>query len=306
MESKKISLNNGLSCPLIGLGTTRMKNVTEVVYTAIKDGTRLIDTASRYKNESEVGDGIKKAIDEGLVKREDLFVITKFWPDQKSDPETALKESLKKLKLTYVDLYLDHWPSVKTYIHDDANNQKLVPVHEYWPKLEKLVELKLTKCIGVSNYTVQNISNILTFCKIKPAFNEVEFHPYLYQKELKKFCDKENIVLLAYNPLVLGGYCKERHSKVMEERKLNLLNEELVLNLAKKYNRTPGQIILNWHMQLGVIPIPGTSNPNRMKENLKALEFKLEEEDVKSLGKFDNKQFRFCDSIEYYGVDIFA
>lgn len=306
MEPKKLTLNNGLTCPLIGLGTTRMKNVAEVVYTAIKDGTRLIDTASRYKNETEVGDGIKKALDENLVKREDLFIITKMWPDQKLDPEAALRESLKKLKLTYVDLYLDHWPSIKSYVHENENEYKLVPIHEVWPKLEKLVELKLTKCIGVSNYNVQNLSNILSFCKIKPTFNEVEFHPYLYQKELKNFCDKENIVLLSYNPLVLGGYCKERHSKVMEERKLYLLEEEVVKNLAKKYNRSPGQIVLNWHMRLGIIPIPGTSNPKRMKENLEALDFKLEDEDVKLLGKFDDKQFRFCDSVEYYGVDIWA
>ena len=305
MESKKIILNNGQSCPLIGLGTYTIKNVAEVVYTSIKDGTRLIDTASKYENESEVGDGIKKAIDEGLVKREDLFIITKLWRDQKSDPEFELKESLKKLKLTYVDLYLDHWPSVKKYINE-KNNEKLVPIHELWPKLEKLVELKLTKFIGVSNYNIQNLSNILTFCKIKPSFNEVEFHPYLYQKELKKFCDKEKIILLAYNPLVLGSYCKERHSEIMKEKKLDLLNEEVVLNLAKKYNRTPGQIILNWHMQLGIIPIPGTSNPNRMKENLKAMEFKLEDDDVKLLGKFDDKQFRFCDSYKSYGINLFV
>ena len=92
----------------------------------------------------------------------------------------------------------------------------------------------------------------------------------------------------------------------MKEKKLDLLNEEVVLNLAKKYNKTPGQIILNWHMQLGIIPIPGTSNPNRMKENLKAMEFKLEDDDVKLLGKFDDKQFRFCDSYKSYGINLFV
>ena len=304
--TKTIKLNNGLSCPLMGLGTTRMKDVTNVVYTAIKDGTRLIDTASRYRNESEVGDGIKKAIDEGLVKREDLFVITKLWIDEKSDPETAIKNSLQKLKLTYVDLYLDHWPSCKSFIsEEDAKNYKLVSIYELWPKMEKLVELGLTKSIGVSNYNVQSLNNVLSFCKIKPAFNEVEFHPYLFQKELKFFCDKENIILLSYNPLVLGGYCKERHSKIMEEKKMDLLKEDAVVNLAKKYNKTPGQIVLNWHIQLGIVPIPGTSNPSRMKENLKAMEFKLDENDMNLLNGFENKQFRFCDSNGLFGIDIF-
>ena len=108
---KSLKLNNGLLCPLMGLGTTRMKNVEEVVYQSIKDGTRLIDTASKYNNEVEVGKGIKKAIDEGIVKREDLFVITKMWIDEKEDPEKALKQSLERLNLSYVDFYLDHWPS---------------------------------------------------------------------------------------------------------------------------------------------------------------------------------------------------
>ena len=139
--------------------------------------------------------------------------------------------------------------------------------------MEKLVELGLTKSIGVSNYNVQNLNNVLSFCKIKPAFNEVEFHPYLFQKELKFFCD--------------------------------LLKEDAVGNLAKKYNKTPGQIVLNWHIQLGIVPIPGTSNPSRMKENLIAMEFKLDENDMNLLNSFENKQFRFCESFVTYGINVF-
>ena len=160
---KFLKFNNGLNCPLIGLGTTRMKNVTEVVYQSIKDGTRLIDTASRYKNEEEVGKGINKAINEGLVKREDLFIITKCWLDEKEDPEKALNNSLKKLNLSYVDLYLDHWPCGKCYKKE--NDFKLVNLREMWPKFESLVEKGLTKSIGVSNYNVQNLLNILSFVK---------------------------------------------------------------------------------------------------------------------------------------------
>ena len=318
-NSKKIKLNNGLDIPIMGLGTTRlrnlddsnkshkddnrMKDVEDVVYNSIKHGTRLIDTASKYEDEVEVGKGIKRAIDEGIVKREDLFVVTKMWLDEKEDPEKALKQSLEKLQLSYVDLFLDHWPSGKCY--NGKNNFKLVPVREIWTKMEKLVEQNLTKSIGVSNYNVQNLLIILSFCKIKPVVDEVEFHPYLYQKDLKEFCDKENIKIISYYPLIKGVNYKSRFPKILNEKKLDLLNEEIVLNLAKKYGKTVGQVVLNWHIHLGVIPIPGSSNPERMKENLAAIDFKMEDKDYDLLSSLD-KQFRFCDGIAIYGIDIFA
>ena len=316
---KRLKLNNGLEIPIMGLGTTRlrslddankslkgddrMKDVEEVVYSSIKHGTRLIDTASKYENEVEVGKGIKKAIDEGIVKREDLFVITKMWPDEKEDPEKALKQSLERLQLSYVDLFLDHWPSGKCY--NGKNNFKLISVKDMWPKMEKLVEENLTKSIGVSNYNVQNLMVILSICKIKPVVNEVEFHPYLYQKDLKEFCDLENIKIVAYYPLIKGVNYKSRFPKIMNEKKLDLLNEEIVKNLADKYGKTVGQIILNWHIHLGVIPIPGSANTERMKENLAAIDFKMEDKDYDLISSLD-KQFRFCDGIGIYGIDIFA
>ena len=318
--SKKYKLNNGLSIPIIGLGTTRMRNlddaklkslrddgrmkdVEDVVYYSIKYGTRLIDTASKYENEIEVGKGIKKAIEEKIVKREDLFVITKMWIDEKEDPEKALKQSLERLQLSYVDLYLDHWPSVD--FKNEKNKFKYIPAKDVWEKMEKLVEKNLTKSIGVSNYNTKNLLNILSFCKIKPVVNEVEFHPYLYQKELKEFCDKENIKIICYYPLIKGVNFKSRFPNIMSEKKLDLLNEEIVLNLAKKYGKTVGQIVLNWHINLGVIPIPGTCNQERMKENLAAINFKMEDQDYDILSSLD-KKFRFCDGIGIYGTDIFA
>ena len=318
-SSKRLKLNNGLEIPIMGLGTTRlrnlddankslkgddrMKDVEEVVYSSIKHGTRLIDTASKYENEVEVGKGIKKAIDEGIVKREDLFVITKMWPDEKEDPEKALKQSLERLQLSYVDLFLDHWPSGKCY--NGKNNFKLISVKDMWPKMEKLVEENLTKSIGVSNYNVQNLLIVLSICKIKPVVNEVEFHPYLYQKDLKEFCDLENIKIVAYYPLIKGVNYKSRFTKIMNEKKLDLLNEEIVKNLADKYGKTVGQIILNWHVHLGVIPIPGSANTERMKENLAAIDFKMKDKDYDLISSLD-KQFRFCDGIGIYGIDIFA
>ena len=299
---KKLTLNNGLACPIIGLGTCAINNVEEVVYQSIKDGTRLIDTASIYKNEEDVGKGIKRAFDEGIVKREDLFIVTKCWVTEKGDPEKALKSSLERLQLAYVDLYLDHWPCGKDYTGE--NKFENICVKDLWAKFEKLVEQGLTKSIGVSNYNVQNLLIILSFCKIKPVIDEVEFNPYLYQKDLKEFCDKEDIKIFAYNPLVKGVYCKT-YEKEIEEKKLDLLNEDIVKVLAKKYDKTPGQIILNWYNYVGVIVIPGTSKPERMKENLAAITFEMEKEDYEALSKL-NKTFRFCVPFDLYGIDIFA
>ena len=302
---KTIKLNNGYECPALGIGTSHMQKVEDIIYESIKSGTRLIDTASKYENEEEVGKGIKRAIEENIVTREDLFIVTKCWITEKEDPEAALRRSLTKLELNYVDLYLDHWPSGKSY--EGKENFKLVSMKEMWPKMENLVEQGLTRSIGVSNYNVQNLLIILSLCKIKPAVNEVEFHPYLYQKDLKEFCDKVGIILFSYNPLVKGSYCKNRHAEIMKERQLDLLNEDIVQSLAKKYEKTPGQIVLNWHVHLGVVPIPGTSNPERMKENLDAAKFDMKEEDFQSLCAIsEKKEFRFCDSFGIYGVDIFA
>ena len=222
--------------------------------------------------------------------------------NRKRRPWKSSENSLERLKLSYVDLYLDHWPCGKDYT--GQNKIPNVSVKELWTNFEKLVEQGLTKSIGVSNYNVQNVLNILSFCKIKPVINEVEFNPYLYQKELKEFCDKEDIKIFAYNPLVKGVYCKT-YQKMIEEKKLDLLNEDVIKELAKKYGKTSGQIILNWYVYLGLIVIPGTSKPERMKENLAAVTFEMKKEDYEALSKFD-KTFRFCIPFDLYGIDIFA
>ena len=299
--NKTRKLNNGLEMPLIGLGSSRIKNIVEVVYNSIKDGLRLIDTAFKYGNEAEIGKGLKKALDDNLCKREDLFIIGKIWIDDRKDPEAALKETLKKLQLDYIDLYLDHWPSGNNYQNPDAPKQ--IPIFEFWPKMEALVDKGLTKSIGCSNYNVQSLLNLLSFCRIKPVANEVEFHPYYNQKGLKDFCDKEDIAVIAYYPLAKGNGAKtyiQNHNGEMD-----IFKERFVEDLVEKYNKTPGQIILNWHAVQGIIAIPGTSNPNRMKENLQALDFQMDEEDVEKLGQY-GKKMKFCGCRRFFGYNIMA
>ena len=301
MIPKTRKLNNGLEIPMIGLGSSRISNIVDVVYGSIKDGLRLIDTAFKYGNEDEIGEGLKKALDDGLCKREDLFIIGKLWIDDRNDPEKALRGTLERLQLDYLDLYLDHWPSGNNY--GDPNAPKQVPIFDLWPKMESLVDKGLTKSIGVSNYNVQSLFNLLSFCRIKPVANEVEFHPYFYQEGLKDFCDKEDIAIIAYYPLAKGNgakiYIKEHNGE------MDIFKEKPVIDLVEKYKKTPGQIILNWHMAQGIIPIPGTSNPKRMQENLGALNFKLNDEEIKSLCVY-GKLMKFCGCHRFFGVNIMA
>ena len=296
---------NGAKVPSIGLGTALMtSDIAEVVYSSIKDGTRLIDTASKYGSEEGVGKGIKRAIDEGIVKREDLFVTTKLANYEKTDPESAIKQSLKTLGLDYIDLYLEHWPHFFDYGENDKKIN-MVPMHKIWPLMENLVEKGYTKYIGVSNYNVQSLLNLLSFCKIKPLVNEIEFHPYLYQKKLVEFCRRENIILFGYNPLVRGRYSAD----TADEEHRNLLGEKLIIDLSKKYNKTVGQIVLNWSVSREVIPIPMTSNLHRMIENLKSTDFTMDKEDLEKIDNLNrNQRYGKSEIWDIYDnkIDVFA
>jgi D-xylose reductase len=301
--SPTIILNNGYEMPRIGLGTAGVKDVATIVYESIKDGLRMIDTAECYENEKEIGEGISRVIKEGIVKREDLFIVTKLWVNRKHEAESSIKEQLDSLGLDYVDLYLDHWPMS---IYKDKNGeQRSVPSHKVWKQLEDLVNKGYTKSIGVCNYNVQSLMDLLSYAEIKPVINQFENHPYLNQRNLVKYCQANNIQVMAYNSICRGGYVYKYHSKV----NLNLLEEELIKEIAEKYNTNPGLIALNWALSQELIVIPSTSNPRRMKENMKALEFQLADEDLEKIGKLNNG-YRFCGSAQFKlfsgGVDVFA
>jgi diketogulonate reductase-like aldo/keto reductase len=299
--TEPIKLSNGQLIPRLGVGSFLMEDAETVIYQSIKDGVRLIDTAWRYSNEKQVGNAITRAINEGLVKREDLFIVTKVWVGHKTDPEKALKGQLVDLNLDYVDLYLDHWPMT---VYEWEGVSYKAPTYHFWCNMEKLVEQGLTKSIGLCNYNVQHILDILSFCKIRPVVNQIEYHPYLMQNNLIKFCKNEGITIMAFNSLVRGKYVDRFH----KESNLSLVEEPIVKEIAEKHNTTPGLIALNFPLSQGHVTIYGTSNPNRTKENLNALKINLSEEDQNAIAKLD-RGYRFNTSVQwdfFKGVDVFA
>ena len=291
--------------PSIGLGTSRMVKPEEVIYHSIKDGARLIDTASDYYNEDKIGKGIERALKEGICKREDLTIIGKIWIKDKKDPEKALQKTLDNLLLDYIDIYVDHYPVSKDYREDKKDTFEYISIYDFWPNMEKLVEKGLAKSIGLSNYDIQTISNLLSFCTIKPVILEVEFNLFFIQNNIKDFCKKANIALISYYPMPFGNSvmkCLDIHPEFM------VFDHHLIQLFSKKYNATPGQIILNWHLKNGVIPIPGTSKIDRMKENLKALEINMADEDVEKLSQYFREIAinRFCGCKRFFGINLFG
>lgn len=305
MIPKTKTLNNGMIIPSIGLGTSRMVEPEEVIYYSIKDGARLIDTASDYYNEDKIGKGIERALKEGICKREDLTIIGKIWIKDKKDPEKALQKTLDNLLLDYIDIYVDHYPVSKDYREDKKDTFEYISIYDFWPNMEKLVEKGLAKSIGLSNYDVQTISNLLSFCKIRPVILEVEFNLFFIQNNIKDFCKKTNIALIAYYPMPYGNSvkkCLDRHPEY------NIFDHHLIQLFANKYNATPGQIILNWHLKNGVIPIPGTSKKIRMEENLDALKINMEDKDVEKLSQYFRGIAinRFCGCKRFFGINLFG
>lgn len=257
-----IKLNNGIKMPVLGLGTWKTaagKECEQAVLHALKAGYRHIDTASIYRNEESVGSAVKKS----GIPREEIFITTKLWNDDAVDPRLALEKSLKKLQTNYVDLYLMHWP-VKNRL--DA-----------WRVLEELYGEGKCKAIGVSNFLVHHLQELLSVCEIVPAVNQVEFNPYLYQKDLLKFCVKHEIQLEAYSPLA--------HGKKLSDKKLG--------ELAQKYKKIPSQILIRWGLQHNLVVIPKSIHPQRIADNATVFDFVLSKEDMQLLDSF-NEDLRLC------------
>lgn len=278
---KTTTLNNGTQIPLCGLGTYKLSDPSTTVYEGIKVGLRLIDTAFIYKNEKEVGEGIKKAIEEKIVKREDLYIITKLWPTEYKQAEQTLTSQLKDLQLDYIDLYLIHWPNPT--FNKDTNKFEEVSILKLWVEFESFVSKGYVKSIGVSNFNSQLLLELIHNSKTIPSVNEIELHPYNDQKDLRKFMNLYGIVPIAYNSLVKGSYTLKRDYI----SRFQLFDEEKIEKLSQKYMKTKGQIVLNWAISQGIVVIPKASSSLRIEENLGSTLFRMSEEDVDDVSKLN-------------------
>ncbi len=273
------TFTNGVKFPTIGLGTFAASEgdcKTVVVDAILNKGYRHIDTASIYQNEGAIGDALQEVFASGKVKREEVFITTKLWQDEREDVEGAVRRSLSKLKVDYIDLYLLHWMSPKL-VWEDGNKLiiKNTPTHKVWAELERLVDAGLIKSIGVSNANITAILDLMAYARIKPVANQIELHPYLVQKDLVGFFEKLGVKLIAYAPLSAGAW-ELRDEKL---KGINLLGESVITSIAAKHGKTPAQVILNWHLKRGHLIIPKTTKIERLQENHQVYDFSLTDEE---------------------------
>ncbi|MCM3693245.1 aldo/keto reductase [Neobacillus niacini] len=267
------TLHNGVKMPWLGLGVFKVEDGAEVVNSvksALEVGYRSIDTAAIYRNEEGVG----KALAESNVPREELFITTKIW-NADHGYEAALAAfdvCLEKLGLDYLDLLLIHWPL--------PSQGKYV---ETWKALEKLYKDGRVRAIGVSNFKVHHLEEIIANCEIIPMVNQVEYHPRFNQRELHEFCKKHGIQLEAWSPLMQGG----------------LLEEPTLVEIAEKYNKSTAQVIIRWDIQTGVVTIPKSVKAHRIAENADIFDFELSQEDMDKINALNQDQRMFADPDDF-------
>ncbi|RSD29204.1 aldo/keto reductase [Mesobacillus subterraneus] len=260
----KVTLHNGVEMPAFGLGVYKVEEGTQIektIQTALDLGYGLIDTASFYENEEGVGQAVRNS----GIPREDLFITTKVWNSDQGYDETlrAFELSMEKLGLDYLDLYLVHWPVKGKYL-------------DTWRALEKLYREGRVKAIGVSNFKVHHLEDLLLHSNEKPVINQVELHPLLSQAELRQFCQQKEIKVEAWSPLSRGRF----------------FDEPVLGEIAEKYGKTPAQVILRWHLQHQIIPIPKSVTPARLKENADIFDFQLTAREMEEIDEL-NRNERF-------------
>lgn len=258
-----LTLNNGVKIPQLGLGVWQASDdeAEFAVGAALKAGYRLIDTAAIYRNETGVG----RAIAASGIPREELFVTTKLWNDEQGYDSTlnAFDESLKKLGLDYVDLYLIHWPTPSRGLYNDT-----------WRAFEKLYADGRIKAIGVSNFPVEQLEDLISKNTIVPTVNQVELHPDFQQRELREYCDQHDIKIESWSPI--GGRTVD-----------SLLKNETIVAVAKKHGKTAAQVAIRWHIESDLIVIPKSVHEERIIENFDVIDFELDDDDMAQIEQLD-------------------
>lgn len=268
---KNFKLNNRVEIPAIGFGTWQIEegeNAYNAVKTALELGYTHIDTAAVYGNEVSVG----KAIKDSGIAREDLFIVTKLWNDMRGyeNAKQAFAESLDKLGLDYVDLYLLHWPANETQFPDDWNEINAAS----WKALEELYHEGRIKVIGVSNFMVNHLEALLATAEVKPSVNQIEFHPGFTQPEVVEFCKKHDILVEAWSPLGSG----------------RILKDETLKSIADKHQVSVGQACIQFAIQQNILPLPKSENPINIKDNLNT-DFTLTDEEIQQLANLKETGF---------------
>lgn len=271
------TLNNDVKMPMLGLGVYKVEDgdvTIDTVKSALDAGYRLIDTAAIYQNEESVG----QAIRESGIPREEIFVTTKLWNEFHGFDEAlqAYQDSLDRLGLEYVDLFLIHWPMPR--------HGKFI---ETYKALEQLYEEGRVRAIGVSNFEIEHLEQIIQSCSIVPAVNQVEIHPYLSQKDLIAFCKRYDIQIQAWSPLMKGR---------------EALEDDTIVEIANRHGKSPAQVILRWHLQNGVAVIPKSVTPSRIQENIQVFDFTLTEDEMVSMDALNRHERTGSDPKEMHKI----
>ncbi|XP_038683756.1 NADPH-dependent aldo-keto reductase, chloroplastic [Tripterygium wilfordii] len=290
MRSNKVRLNCGITMPVLGMGTYSYENdkkTTELaIHTALKMGYSHFDTAKIYGSEPALGNALRKAFRDGVVAREDVWVTSKLWGSDHHDPVSALKESLKKLRMEYVDMYLVHWPvrlkpGASCAIPSEDEFEQILNMEETWEGMEKCLEMGMCRSIGVSNFSSTKIQQLLDYASVPPAVNQVEMHPMWKQDKLRSFCADNGIHVSAYSPL--GGPGNAWGSTAVVEH-------PVIQSIAFKHNATPAQVALKWGLSKGSSLIVKSFNQDRMKENKAADRLKLGRDDIRAIDELEERK----------------